>query len=257
MIALAVSAAVWFRANQDPAPVAQDRLGPILLVPGRNADSAALADLQRRLFLTGRRVIIVSTGIEDLGDLRAQARQVQETAQKMIDGGAPSVDVVGYSAGGIVTRIWLAEGGSTMTRRVVTIASPNQGATGVPLNNLVTKNYCPTTCPQLTPDSALLKSLPPAQGSAPWLNLWTTRDRVVTKASAQLPGAMNLSVQTVCPNARSGHAALPADPLAVGIVVKALGEAPLTTAPTKEDCAALRQNGTPDVPPALASKPIS
>src|SRR5689334_9601274 len=131
---MATTAAVWFRSNQDPAPVAQDRLGPVLLVPGRNADSGALVNLQRRLFLSGRRVLIVSTGIEDLGDLNAQAQQVQLAAEKLIADGAPSVDVVGYSAGGIVTRLWLAQGGSTLARRVVTIATPNLGATGSALN---------------------------------------------------------------------------------------------------------------------------
>ena len=252
--ALAATAVVRFRANQDPAPVAQDRQGPVLLVPGRNADSASLVDLQRRLFLTGRRVMIVSTGIDDVGDLHAQAKQVQLAAEKMIDAGAPSVDVVGYSAGGIVTRLWLAQGGSELARRVVTIGSPNQGATGKQLNNLVTKTYCDTTCPQLTPGSPLLSGLPPeAHGTAPWLNLWTTRDKVVTKPSAQMAGALNVSLQTVCPDDKSNHVALPADPLAVGIVLKALAAEPLTTPPTEAECGELRKIGAPDVLPFAPS----
>ena len=231
--------------------MAQDRLGPVLLVPGRNADSGALVNLQRRLFLSGRRVLIVSTGIEDLGDLNAQAQQVQLAAEKLIADGAPSVDVVGYSAGGIVTRLWLAQGGSTLARRVVTIATPNLGATGSALNNLVSKNYCDTTCPQLTPGSTVLKSLPPAGGPVPWLNLWSARDRVVPKDSARLPGVLNLSVQDVCKDDKSGHSGLPSDTLVVGIVLKALATTPLTAAPTAADCSELRRNGTPDVPPGL------
>ncbi len=82
MIALATTAAVWFRSNQDPPPVAQDRLGPVLLVPGRTADSVALVDLQKRLFLTGRRAMIVSTGISDTGDLQDQAKEIQRPPRR-------------------------------------------------------------------------------------------------------------------------------------------------------------------------------
>jgi triacylglycerol lipase len=249
VITLAVVAAVWFRLNQSPAPVAQDRPGPVLLVPGRNADSAALVDLQRRLFLSGRRAVIVSTGIEDTGDLRTQAEQVDETAQKLITAGAPSVDVVGYSGGGVVTRLWLAEGGFEVARRVVTIGSPSQGATEAQLAELVTKRFCPTTCPQLSPGSSLLKDLPKADGSTPWVNLWTTRDQVVPEESAQVPGAINVSLQSVCPKDKSTHATMPTDPLVIGIVVKAVALSPVTTAPTKADCATLRRDGSSDLLP--------
>jgi triacylglycerol lipase len=227
----------------------------VLLVPGRNADSVALVDLQRRLFLTGRRVIIVSTGIEDTGDLRAQARQVQETAENMIATGAPSVDVVGYSAGGIVTRLWLAQGGEALARRVVTIASPNHGVTGAPLNSLVTKKYCEVTCPQLTRDSDLLNGLPEVKGKAPWLNLWSTQDHVVAESTAKLPGVLNVPVQSVCPKNKSGHVSMPSDPAVVGIVLKALALAPVTTAPTRRDCAGLRKNGSEDNLPGATASP--
>jgi triacylglycerol lipase len=243
VIALAASAAVWFRANQDADVVAQDRQGPVLLVPGRAADSGALADLQIRIFLTGRRAIIVSTGIEDNGDLQAQATQIQRTAQELIDDGAPSVDVVGYSAGGVVVRLWLTEGGSELARRVVTIAAPNQGASDRQLKNLVTARYCSTTCPQLKPDSKLLKKLPDATGPAPWMNLWSARDGVVSSPSAQLPGALNVSLQSICGNNRSGHGQLLKDPLVVGLVLKAIDVPPLTAAPSKAECSSLRTKG--------------
>jgi triacylglycerol lipase len=204
-----------------------------------------LADLQIRIFLTGRRAIIVSTGIEDNGDLEKQATQIQRTAQDLIADGAPSVDVVGYSAGGVVVRLWLANGGTKLTRRVVTIAAPNQGASDKQLKNLVTARYCSTTCPQLKPESELLRKLPDATGPAPWTNLWTARDGVVTSPSAHLPGALNVSLQSVCGNNRTGHAQLLRDPLVVGLVLKALDVEPLTTAPTEVDCAGLRAKGRP------------
>jgi triacylglycerol lipase len=245
VIALTASAVVWFRANRNADAIPQDRQGPVLLVPGRAADSGALADLQIRIFLTGRRTIIVSTGIEDNGDLRAQAAQIQKTAQDLIDDGAPSVDVVGYSAGGVVVRHWLANGGTKLTRRVVTIAAPNQGAPKSQLKNLVTARYCSTTCPQVTTGSELLKKLPDAQGPAPWLNLWSARDGVVTSSSAHLKGALNVSLQSVCAKNRTGHTQLLSDPLVVGLILKALAVEPLSTAPTKAECGSLRTSGRP------------
>jgi triacylglycerol lipase len=212
----------------------------------------ALVDLQRRLFLTGRRAMIVSTGEGDTGDLRAQARQLAETATQLVEAGAPSVDVVGYSAGGVVARIWLADGGDVLARRVVTIGSPHQGASGAQLDGLVTERYCQVTCPQLKPGSPLLANLPEVDGPAPLINLWTTRDRVVTSPSAHLEGALNVSLQSICPKDRSGHVKMPSDPLAVGLVLKALAPEPLTKAPTKADCADLLKDGTPDVTPGVA-----
>jgi triacylglycerol lipase len=257
VIAIAASVAVWFRASQNAEAVPQDRLGPVLLVPGRVADSVALVDLQKRLFLTGRRALIISVSTDDTGDLRAQAKQIQRTATSLIESGAPSVDVVGYGGGGVVTRLWLADGGAALTRRVVTIGTPNQGVTTKSqLANLVTPRFCATTCPQLTAGSAVLKSLPTdATGTAPWTNIWTKWDKTVAAPSAHLPGALNISLTSVCAKNRpltapaTAHSDLPVDPLTVGIVLKALDNTPLTTAPTKADCNSLRQNGAPNPEP--------
>lgn len=254
LLAVAVAAAgvLWTRAGSTTAAVPQDRLGPVLLVPGRIADSDDLVDLQRRLYLSGRRALIVSVGTDVTGDLRRQARQVEETARGLVADGAPSVDVVGYGAGGIVTRIWLADGGADVARRVITLGSPHQGVAAEKLDSLVEERFCAVTCPQLTAGSPLLRALPATSGRMPWTNITTARDRVVPAPAAVLPGALNVSLQSICTDDRSGHRGLTTDPLAVGVILRALAPEPLTATPTAADCADLRDSGSPEVLPAAA-----
>jgi hypothetical protein len=79
------------------------------------------------------------------------------------------------------------------------------------------------------------------QGTAPasrppWLSLWTTDDQVVQPPdSARLSGAVNVPLQSVCPGVTIAHGQLPAAPLVVGIVLRAL-RTPLVAAPSPSDC---------------------
>jgi hypothetical protein len=165
------------------------------------------------------------------GDLRVQARAVGVAARSALAGGAPSVDVVGYSAGGVVVRLWIRDdGGAKVTRRVVTLGSPHHGTDVAALAVAVVGSACPTACRQLAPGSALLVRLNAGDETPAgplWESIWTTGDELVTPAdSARLTGALDVPVQDVCPGRQVGHGQLPTDPAVQQLVLAALGTEP-------------------------------
>lgn len=222
---------------------AQDRPGPVLLVPGYGGDTGSLAVLADRIRATGRQATVVSLPDGGVGDIAVQAGVLDGYVNAALRG-ASSVDIVGYSAGGVAALQWLQQyQGATKVRRVVTLGSPFQGTTLASVGAALGPALCPAACQQLIPGSSLLTKLAdkvPTAGHPPWLSLWTTQDQtVVPPDSARLGGATNVPLQSVCPGDQSAHGDLPTDPLAIGLVLRELGTAPPVT-PTAADCSALR-----------------
>ena len=107
-----------------------------------------------------RRSVVDLPG-DNSGDLDEQARALDKAVVlQMQREGARSVDVVGYSAGGVVARLWVREhGGDSLARRIVTIGSPHHGTDLAGLGADVAPDSCPEACQQLLPDSELLRKL--------------------------------------------------------------------------------------------------
>ena len=221
----------------------QSRPGPVLLIPGYGGGQAALSVLAQRIRATGRAATIVALPGDGTGDLNAQAATLDGAVTRALRDGAPSVDLVGYSAGGVVALLWLARhDGVHAARRIVTLGAPLHGTRLAATGAAVVPDACPTACQQLAPGSVLLAELDRLTVPArlPWLSVWTDDDQtVVPPDSARLPGAVNVPVQSVCPDAHLAHGDLPADPLVGDLVLGALGTAPLT-APDASDCARSR-----------------
>jgi triacylglycerol lipase len=223
---LAVVRAVGDRVR----PVAQDRPGPVLLVSGYGGSTGSLDPIRRTLTAAGRDVVVVPPVGSGTGDLRAEARSLADrAADAMRRFDASSVDVVGYSAGGVVARAWVRdEGGASVARRVLSIGSPQHGTSLAELAVGVA-GTCPTACRQLAPDSELLRTLN-AGDETPrgpvFVSVWSTADRtVVPPDSARLAGALDFTVQSVCPAARTSHGDLPGDPVVVAALATTLGRA--------------------------------
>ncbi len=215
----------------------QDVPGPVLLVPGYGGSTAALAGLAERIAATGRSARVLDLPGDGTGDLSAQVRVLDAAVDEALAAGAPSVDVIGYSAGGVVAGLWVVreDGAAAKARRVVTLGSPLRGTRLAAAAAGAAPDACPPACRQIAPGSAELAELTGAAALLPWLSVWTTDDEVVTPPdSARLPGAVNVAVQDVCPGAVVGHGGLPVDRSVAGLVLDALGPGPLvppTTCP--------------------------
>jgi pimeloyl-ACP methyl ester carboxylesterase len=224
--ALAVVNAAGHRVR----PVAQDEPGPVLLVSGYGGSTGSLDPVRRTLEAAGRDVVVVAPVDGGTGDIRAQARSLARQADAALGRfDASSVDVVGYSAGGVVARSWVRDlGGDSVARRVLSIGSPQHGTSLAELAVGVAGS-CPTACRQLAPDSELLRTLNAGDETPDgpvFVSVWSTADRtVVPPDSARLAGALDFTVQSVCPSARTSHGDLPGDPVVAAALTTTLGTA--------------------------------
>jgi triacylglycerol lipase len=245
----AVAALAAGLAGPGAGPVASGE-APVLVVPGYNGTPESVGTLAARLRSAGRRVVVVDLPDRGTGDLRQAATALGGAVDRT---GAARVDLVGYSAGGVVVRLWLADPARALrARRVVLLGTPNHGTDLAGAAAALGPGLCGSLC-QLAPGSGLLAELNRGDETPPgprFFSIWTALDQtVVPPATATLDGAANIRVQDVCPSARLGHGDLVTSPLALGLVVAALAGT-LPDPPGPGDCAGLRATGA-----AVAGEP--
>jgi triacylglycerol lipase len=232
VLAVLVGASVAVvRATQGRVePVDQGVPGPVLLVSGYGGSTRALDALRSALLSAGRDVVVVPAVDGGTGDIETQAEALgRASAAALRRSGADSVDVVGYSAGGVVARAWVRHhGGASVARRVLSVGSPQHGTALAELA-VGLAGRCPAACRQLRPDSGLLRSIN-AQDETPsgpaFVSVWSSADEVVVPVTtARLSGAVNVTVQSVCPRDHASHGDLPSDPVVLALLRTALGRA--------------------------------
>jgi triacylglycerol esterase/lipase EstA (alpha/beta hydrolase family) len=232
-----------------PGQIAKPPEGPVpvVLVHGYDGTPAGMATMAARLRADGRQVVTVALPDRGTGDIEVSA---QVLAQAVDATRARRVDLVGYSAGGIVVRDYLGQPGrAARARHVVLLGTPNHGAQLAGVAALLGPQLCDGACAQLAPDSPLLRRLNrlvgglEVAGGMDVTSIWTARDRTVTPpTSAVLAGARNIRMQDVCADSVTSHANLVRDPLAIGLVVRAV-DGGLARQLTAAACAATRAAG--------------
>jgi pimeloyl-ACP methyl ester carboxylesterase len=210
----------------------------VLLVPGYGGGTSGMAVLARAVRAEGRPAVLVRLPANGTGDLRESAQALETAAERALAEGAPAVDVVGYSAGGLIARVWLQDVDRRAdVRRVITLGSPHRGTDLAALGLALAPESCPAGCRQMVPGSELLTEL--AGDETPdgpeWLSLWTTQDEVVPPTSSPLDGAVNVPLQDLCPGLRLSHGALPTARVVQSVVVQALAGDELAE-PSEDAC---------------------
>ncbi len=214
--------------------------GAVIVVPGYGGNVSSLDPVVAELRRQGRDVVVFRPTAGGTGDLRVQARGLGElTRATMRRTGDTSVDLVGYSAGGVVARLFVRDdGGARVVRRVLTLGSPHHGTDVAQLAEDAVGS-CPKACEELSPDSDLIRQLNAGDETPTgprWITVRSSSDRVVTPtASASLSGALDLLVQDVCPGRTTSHGALPGDPVVLATLRSALGTG-APAAPRKVSC---------------------
>jgi triacylglycerol lipase len=249
LVVVAGAAAGTVRALAGPPAVpAADagHPGDVLLVPGYGGSTTALDALAGRIAAAGGHAIVVKLAGDGTGDLQLQANVLNGYVNQALAAGSGPVTVIGYSAGGVVAWLWDVDyDGVAKARQIITLGSPLHGADLAAVGAANLPGACPAACEELVPGSSMLDRL---QGTAsatrpPWLSLWTTDDQVVQPPdSARLPGAVNISLQSICPGVSIGHGQLPTAPLVIGIVLRTLHSTGLTQ-PQPADCRSLQALG--------------
>lgn len=230
LVAVVVVVAVLAAGSGAPPAAAV----PVVVVPGYGGDASSLQPLTSFLRKQGRVVEPVTLPLNGTGDIDRSARALADVVAGL---NASTVDLVGFSAGGIVVRHYVkALGGAQSARRVVLLGTPNHGTEIAELATSFDPSVCEGACAQLGPRSSFLQDLNAGDetpAGASYYSIWTAFDLTVTPPqSAELEGAVNIRVQDVCRNARTAHGELVTDPLALRLVKEALqGELSATPGP--------------------------
>jgi triacylglycerol lipase len=212
--ALAVVAVISVTGD-DPLRIDAPSADAVVLIPGYGGDTGWTEPLAATLTKDGTPVVIA-----DVGTMTGDLATVADAVIAQLDtAGIVNVDLVGYSAGGVVARA-VAARIPTRVHRVATIGSPHDGTPVAGLGALITNDrVCPEACRQLAPDSPFLESLHPVDDPTRWLNLWSESDEVVPAASsATFTGTTGFPISERCGAAGITHSALPTETVTVTAV---------------------------------------
>lgn len=210
-------APVALRAQMPPA--AAEAPVPVLVVPGWFEKGMALAGLRARLRAAGYPASHVGTvTFEDpVGGNREHAGEIAEAVEHLLERtGAPQVDIIAHSMGGLATR-WYLRAHPGRVRRVVFLATPHRGTIAAYLAFGKGRE-------EMLPGSTFLTDLNAWAPVPPGVEALTVRTlldtHIIPAASATLPGVRDVTV--CCPT----HAGLTRDLGAFQVILDFLrGEA--------------------------------
>lgn len=256
-----LAAAQYLKTHRDAAPVGTNDFGcrpsaahprPVVLAHG--TDSTAYSDwsaIGPQLAAAGFCVFALNyggaPGADTYGteDLRDSARQIGWFVDRVLAGtGAERVDLVGFSQGANVTRLYVNKmGGAPKVGTWVGLASPSYGgvmyglvpvAQAVPGALEVFARVTSLAAVQQAQGSPIMTELNAGGDTVPGVRYVTIGSRVdemiqpFANIALRGPGAENLVVQDLCPGNLTGHFHMVYDPFVQQLLLRVLdpGRAP-------------------------------
>ena len=209
---------------------------PVVLVHGTFGDRKHLLEnLSRALLDQGYCVFSLDYGNRGTQDIPTSARTLRDFVDRVLSAtGARKVSMVGHSQGGMMPRYYVRFlGGAGKVDDLVGLVPSNHGTTqtgpGNPLTQAAFGVACPA-CVQQTAGSPFLTELNAGDetpGRVSYTQITTKYDEVVVPyTSAYLapgPRTTNLTLQDLCPGDSTEHVFIPTDPVAIALVLNALG----------------------------------
>ncbi|MFH9062065.1 esterase/lipase family protein [Streptomyces coeruleorubidus] len=182
---------------------------PVVLLHGFIDNRSVFVLLRRSLAQHGRQQIESLNYSPLTCDIRAAAellgRHIEEVCERT---GAPQVDVVGHSLGGLIARYYVQRlGGDTRVRTLVTLGTPHSGTRVAPLAN------AHPIVRQMRPGSPVLEELTrPAPGCRThFVSFWSDLDHVMDPLETACIDHPDLTAENVRVTG-IGHLALPVHP---------------------------------------------
>ncbi|MEV1330042.1 alpha/beta fold hydrolase [Micromonospora costi] len=242
----AATAPASHRAAAPPPAVAPDRAAAttpaaqaartVIVVGGLSGIAVAYEPLAARLRADGHRVFVYQLPGLGLGDITASARAFAGYVDQVrAVTGATTVDLVGHSEGGLVSRYYLKRlGGTAVVGRYVSLGSPQYGTYVANILAFLGLGSCAgiVACQQMSIGSAFLADLNAGDdtpGPVRYTAVRTLQDELVRPVdNATLrDGATNVLIQAYCPLRVVGHLGLVLDGTTYTVVRDALAGAPV------------------------------
>jgi triacylglycerol lipase len=165
---------------------------PVLLIPGFYSDVSSFDKLSNYLTKLKRQIHILDL-MPNTGELELEylSQQAANFINKTFDV-EESLDIVGFSMGGIISRYYIQKlGGKNRIQRLITVAAPHYGTWAAFLCNR-------PACIQLRPGSKFLQKLNSDIADLEYINctsIWSPFDFIVFPAdNSKLPIGRNINV---------------------------------------------------------------
>lgn len=193
---------------------------PIVIVAGMGVPGVGYEPLAARLRLDGYQVSIFQSSTLGLGDIHDSAVELSRfVASVRAQRGAAEVDLIGHSAGGLVSRDFVATaGGAAVVDKVITLGTPHYGTVNADIGSFFGLGPCAfiTACTQLTLGNSYLAGLNAGDDSIGSVRYWafaTKTDEVVQPyrnafLAASDGNIVNTAIQDQCWLRFVGHAGL-------------------------------------------------